>query len=98
MDCRIGLLRTLLCIVVTIATGVTAAHAEKRVALVVGNNLYPNLAADQQLQKAVNDSRAMGEALGQLGFEVLRGENLGRQALVDRLDELTSRLSPGDTV
>src|SRR5207244_1603720 len=76
----------------------SAAHAEKRVALVVGNNLYPNLAADQQLQKAVNDSRAMGEALGQLGFEVLRGENLGRQALVDRLDELTGRLSPGDTV
>jgi formylglycine-generating enzyme required for sulfatase activity len=73
------------------------AYAEKRFALVIGNDRYPNLAANEQLKKAVNDARAVGDALRRLGFEVIRGENLGRQALVDKLDELTRKLSPGDT-
>ena len=72
-------------------------HAEKRVALVVGNDFYGNLPLDQQLRRAANDARAVGDALDRLGFEVLRGENLGRQALVEKFDELTRRLSPGDT-
>jgi hypothetical protein len=74
----------------------TAAHAEKRIALVVGNDVYQNLAADQQLRKAVNDSRTVAVALESIGFEVIRGENLGRQQLVDRLDEMTRRLGQGD--
>src|SRR5262249_39677426 len=82
--------------VVLLAAGLSTAHAEKRVALVVGNNLYSNLAADQQLQKAVNDAGAVGDALTRLNFEVMRGENLGRQALVDKLAELTGGLGPGD--
>jgi len=73
------------------------ARAEKRVALVIGNDRYPNLSADQQLQKAANDARAVGDAVSRLGFEVIRGENLSRQAIVDRFDELTRRLSAGDT-
>jgi formylglycine-generating enzyme required for sulfatase activity len=73
------------------------AHAERRVALVVGNDRYVNLPADQQLQKAANDARAVGDALAQIGFEVIRGENLDRRALVDRLDDLTQRLAAGDT-
>jgi hypothetical protein len=39
------------------------AVAEKRVALVVGNDRYANLPAHEQLQKAVNDARAVGRAL-----------------------------------
>jgi uncharacterized caspase-like protein len=35
--------------------------------------------------------------LGRLGFDVIRGENLSRQVLFDKLDALTQRLSPGDT-
>jgi hypothetical protein len=35
-----------------------AAHAEKRVALVIGNNDYKNV---PKLQKAVNDARTMGD-------------------------------------
>jgi len=34
------------------------AHAEKRVALVIGNNDYKNV---PKLQKAVNDARTMGD-------------------------------------
>ena len=37
----------------------TPAMAEKRVALVVGNNLYPNLPADRQLQRALAVARAL---------------------------------------
>jgi formylglycine-generating enzyme required for sulfatase activity len=72
------------------------AHAEKRVALVVGNGHYVNLAANEQPEKAVNNARAIGAALQQLGFEVIAGENLGRQALLARLDEAAQRLAPGD--
>jgi hypothetical protein len=74
------------------------ADAEKRVALVIGNDRYGNLAAHEQLQKAVNDARAVGGALRQIGFEVISGENLGRQALLARLDEAAQRLTTGDTV
>jgi formylglycine-generating enzyme required for sulfatase activity len=83
--------------VLLLCLGVLPSYAEKRVALVVGNDRYPNLAADQQLQKAVNDSRAVGAALARIGFEVINGENLNRQALVDKFDEMTRKLSPGDT-
>src|SRR5262245_19664435 len=76
---------------------IVPASAEKRFALVVGNDRYPNLPASAQLKKAANDARAVGDALRRLGFEVIRGENLGRQALVDKLDELTRQLCPGDT-
>jgi hypothetical protein len=73
------------------------AHAQKRVALVIGNDRYANLAASEQLQKAVNDARAVGKALEEIGFEVMYGENVGRLALVDRLDAFARRLAPGDT-
>ena len=77
---------------------VAPTHAEKRVALVIGNDRYPNLSLTQQLQKAVNDARAVGAALKQIGFEVVSGENLGRRALLAHLDDAAQRLAPGDTV
>jgi hypothetical protein len=57
------------------------AHADKRVALVVGNDRYANLSANEQLQKAGSDARAVGGALKQIGFDVIFGENLDRRAL-----------------
>ena len=86
----------LLCVMLAMLFGTSSGQAQKRVALVVGNDAYANLPADQQLRKAVNDARAIGDALATLGFQVIRGDNLGRQALVDKLDELSRRLSPGD--
>jgi hypothetical protein len=74
------------------------AHAEKRVALVIGNDrYYPSLSSTEQLQKAVNDAQAVGASLKLIGFEVVSGENLGRQALLARLDDAAQRLGPGDT-
>lgn len=76
---------------------IAEARANKRVALVVGNDRYPSLGAGEQLQKAVNDAQAVAGALTGIGFEVLAGENLGRRAFLGRLGEFTSRLDRGDT-
>jgi Caspase domain len=76
---------------------VAPAHAEKRVALVIGNDRYVNLPAERQLEKAVNDAQAVGDALTRLGFQVIRGANLGRQGMIDKLSELTAQLEAGDT-
>jgi len=70
------------------------AYAERRVALVIGNDAYEHL---PPLQKAVNDARAVGAALEKIGFTVIRGENLTQRGMQDRLFDLTERLSPGDT-
>ena len=75
----------------------TPAIAEKRIALAIGNDLYPNLPADRQLKKAANDATTIAGTLRSLGFEVIVGTNLGRQAMIDKLAEFTARLQPGDT-
>jgi hypothetical protein len=73
------------------------ARAEKRVALVIGNDRSLNMPADRQLQKAVNDANTVAAAMKTLGFEVLAGTNLGRQGTIDKLAEFTARLEAGDT-
>jgi hypothetical protein len=70
------------------------AQAEKRVALVIGNNDYKNV---PKLQKAVNDARTMGETLKQLGFSVMVAENQTRQAFSETLLAFDKAVGPGDT-
>jgi Caspase domain len=70
------------------------AYAEKRVALVVGNNDYKNV---PKLQKAVNDARTMGDTLKQLGFSVMVAENQTRQAFSETLLAFDKAVEPGDT-
>jgi hypothetical protein len=70
------------------------AHAEKRVALVIGNNDYKNV---PKLQKAVNDARTMGDTLRQLGFSVMVAENQTRQAFSQTLLAFDNAIEPGDT-
>ena len=70
------------------------ARAEKRVALVIGNNDYRNV---PKLQKAVNDARTMGDALKQLGFSVMVAENQTRQAFSQTLLAFDNAIEPGDT-
>src|SRR5271155_4047800 len=55
----------------------TAAEA-KRVAFVVGINVYDNLTPNQQLLKAVNDSKAVAAVLKDIGFQVIAAENTTR--------------------
>src|SRR6266576_3557493 len=64
----------------------TPAQAEKRVALVVGNNDYKNV---PKLQKAVNDARTM--------VTVMVAENQNRQAFSETLLAFDRAVGPGDT-
>src|ERR1700743_3254437 len=73
---------------------IAPAHAEKRVALVIGNNDYRNV---PKLQKAVNDARTMGDTLRQLGFTVMVAENQNRQQFSQTLLAFDNALGPGDT-
>ncbi|WP_456621146.1 caspase family protein [Bradyrhizobium sp. P5_C12] len=70
------------------------AHAEKRVALVIGNNDYKNV---PKLLKAVNDARTMGDTLKQLGFSVMVAENQSRQQFSETLLAFDRAIEPGDT-
>jgi formylglycine-generating enzyme required for sulfatase activity len=74
------------------------ALAEKRIAFVVGNNLYPNLAFHAQLQRAVNDSRAVAQTLSELGFEVIKVENVKRSLFNELWQKLLNTISVGDFV
>lgn len=81
----------------TVCATVTPVLAQDKIALVIGNNDYANLPAGQQLAKAVNDARSVGDALEKIGFAVIRGENLDRQSMIDRIFAFTQRIKPGDT-
>src|SRR5829696_5285631 len=80
--------------VAAFAVAAGPAHAEKRVALVVGNNDYRNV---PKLQKAVNDARTMGDTLKQLGFTVMVAENQTRQAFSQSLLAFDKAVDKGDT-
>ena len=83
-----------LSLVASLSAFAAPAQAEKRVALVIGNNDYKNV---PKLQKAVNDARTMGETLKQLGFTVMVAENQTRQAFSESLLAFDNAVGPGDT-
>jgi uncharacterized caspase-like protein/uncharacterized protein YraI len=64
----------------------TAALAERRVALVVGNSAYQNATA---LPNPRNDSEAMAAKLREIGFEVLLREDLDGQGFRVALGEFS---------
>ncbi len=71
-----------------------ASTAEaKRVALVIGNDQYENV---PNLQKAVNDARALGRTLKDLDFEIISAENLTRREMNQKLQEFARKLGRGD--
>jgi uncharacterized caspase-like protein len=72
------------------------ATAEKRVALVIGNNFYRNLSDREQLHNAVSDAEAVKAALMSLDFSVDLGENLDRTALIGKLSDFGARLQRDD--
>jgi hypothetical protein len=81
-------------IAVSLSAFAAPASAEKRVALVVGNNDYKNV---PKLLKAVNDARTMGDTLRQLGFSVMVAENQSRRQFSETLLAFDRAIEPGDT-
>lgn len=69
------------------------AHAQKRVALVIGNNAYERV---EPLQTAVNDARVLADVLRKLGFSVLIAENQSRKAMSESLLAFDRAIEAGD--
>jgi urea transport system substrate-binding protein len=78
-----------------VAFAAAPAQAERRLALVVGIDNYQSI---DRLNKAVNDARAVGAALREIGFDVAVAENVDRRRMSSSLVELENKISPGDTV
>jgi hypothetical protein len=72
----------------------SAAHAAKRVALVIGNNAYGDV---PKLEKAVGDAQAISTTLQGLGFDVLTVTDANRSRMARALVDFETRISPGDT-
>lgn len=67
-------------------------HAEKRVALVIGNANYTHAGI---LGNPVNDARAMAGALKGLGFEVDSLEDAGKRAMEQAIGAFRKKLGKG---
>lgn len=72
---------------------VSAAQAERRVALVIGNSNYLHSSV---LKNPANDAAAISSALVELGFDVIEGRDLTHAAMQDKLREFNNRLSQSD--
>ncbi len=73
---------TILVSLMCMALSVSAAKADRRVAFVVGNGAYKNVA---QLPNPPIDAKAMAATLRNVGFEVIEGSNLTRDQMTDKL-------------
>ena len=71
MACRIGIVSRLSFAAFLLCAGMgSAAHAEKRVALVIGNSAYRTVPA---LPNPTADARLISDTLSSLGFEIVGG-------------------------
>jgi uncharacterized caspase-like protein len=73
---------TILLSLMCMALSITAARADRRVAFVVGNGAYKNVA---QLPNPPIDAKAMASTLRNVGFEVIEGSNLTRDQMTEKL-------------
>jgi uncharacterized caspase-like protein len=71
----------------------TVAKADKRVAFVVGNGAYKNVAT---LPNPPIDAKAMATTLRNVGFEVVEGSNLTREKMTERLLEFGKKAQGAD--
>jgi Caspase domain/Putative peptidoglycan binding domain len=70
-----------------------AARADRRVAFVVGNGAYKNVA---QLPNPPIDAKAMAAVLRNVGFEVVEGANLTRDAMTEKLLDFGKKAQGAD--
>lgn len=86
----------LLTFALLVMTTALPAAAANRVAMVVGNNLYANLDASQQLFSAHNDATSVAKTLEDNGFQVFHGTDLTRGEFIQMLFDFTGTLGEGD--
>jgi len=75
-----------------LVVGIGHAAAEKRVALVIGNDSYQEV---PKLEKAANDARAVGQQLKKVGFEVMSYSNLNRREMNQAIGQFVDKVSGG---
>lgn len=73
------------------ATAVPSAGAEKRVALIIGNNNYPTA----PLRNPVNDAKVMAQKLRDVGFEVMIRTNVDQRQMTRALSDFGQKLGSG---
>jgi uncharacterized caspase-like protein len=71
----------------------TVAKADKRVAFVVGNGAYKNVAA---LPNPAIDAKSMAKVLRNVGFDVVEGYNLTRDKMTEKLLEFGHKAEGAD--
>jgi hypothetical protein len=79
----------LLWVLLALSLPLSVAHADKRVALFIGNSAYQNTAA---LSNPANDSGDIAAALRKIGFTVLLEQNLTKRGMEDAITRF-SRLA-----
>jgi len=81
------------CAVMLMGLGVAPGHADKRVALVIGNGAYKNAPA---LINPKNDAEDVGRSLRGLGFETIVAADLDRGGMNDALDRFSRTVANAD--
>src|SRR4029077_17891285 len=72
---------------------VGTAHADRRVAFVVGNGAYKNVT---ELPNPPVDAKAIAAALRNIGFEVVEGTNLTRDQMTAKLLDFGNKTQGAD--
>ena len=83
----------LIAVILLWAVSAAAAQADKRVALVIGNADYKNVAA---LSNPINDATAIGAALARLGFTVRSHNDVGFDSMRRALNEFAREANGAD--
>ena len=84
---------TLLVSLICMLFSAESALADKRVAFVVGNGAYRNVA---QLPNPPMDAKAMASTLRNVGFEVVEGTNLTRDKMTEKLLDFGKKAEGAD--
>ena len=84
---------TIILSLICMAFTASAAKADRRVAFVVGNGTYKNVAA---LPNPPIDAKSMAGALRNIGFDVVEGTNLTRDKMTERLLEFGKKAQGAD--
>jgi uncharacterized caspase-like protein len=78
---------------VLLMLGTTPSHADKRVALVIGNAAYRYM---PHLANPANDAQDVGRSLRALGFETIVATDVDRAGMNDALDRFSRTVESAD--
>ena len=81
------------CALILICLGCVRGHAERRVALVIGNGAYRETPV---LVNPKNDAADVGRSLDRLGFKTIVATDLDRNGMIDALDRFSHMIADAE--